>query len=298
MSITWERCAELPAATAAGQCTVIDGKVYFGGGITDEDSKRYLVYRYMPTENQWRVLPQLPVKWFGLGQLNSKLVAVGGMKKDGKRQRDVYVFDIKKWKSTIPSMELARTFPAVANHGQELIVAGGNTDREESTNVVEIYSHVTSQWQKVAPLPSPCCNTSLIVSTDGNTLYAVGGYNQPLKSNQLLETSLSNLLSQRDPKKLIWTTLQPSPNYQPTTAVLYGNLLSVGGWAAQEGGVVLSSIHMYSPTAELWTYFSDLPEPCAWSACAVLSLTEILVIGGKNEAKVGTVWRGTLKVGA
>ena len=41
----------------------------------------YIIYCYDPSQDKWTTLPPLPVRWFGLGQINGKLVAVGGMKR-------------------------------------------------------------------------------------------------------------------------------------------------------------------------------------------------------------------------
>ena len=56
-------------------------------------------------------LPSLPVKWFGLGQVSDKLVAIGGVKeKEDKVTKDVYTYDERsqKWKKKIPPMLTAR----------------------------------------------------------------------------------------------------------------------------------------------------------------------------------------------
>ena len=288
MSISWETCADLPFATAAGQSTVINGKVYFSGGDVDDDNNRYLVYCYSTTQDQWTILPSLAVKWFGLGQFESKLVAVGGVKKDGKKRQKVYTFESQKWKSTLPPMMIARTFPAVTSLSEVLVVAGGNNERGESTNVVEVLQQATIQWQIVTSLPIPSCNLSLV--SKGDTLFVLGGNNQPSSLNQVLKISISDLAKE----KPTWRILQSSPTYQPAAAMLSGNLITIGGWTASKGESTSKSIYVYSPAIDSWIYFSDLPEPCAWSACAVLSSTEILVIGGRNENKVKTVYKGTL----
>ena len=300
MSIAWDKCAELPLATASGQCTVISGKVYFAGGLTEEDSKKSLVHCYRPTEDQWGTLPHLPVKCFGLGQLNGKLVTVGGTKRDGKKRCDVFTFESSKWRTTIPPAALARTLPAVANNDRVLVVAGGYIEGEEGTSEVEIYCQDTSQWQRAPSLPTPCRSLSLVVSAGGDMLYALGGYDRPSKCNQVLRISIDDLLHglDDDQKKSVWKTVQPSPNDQSTAGMLYGNFLSMGSWRASERNVAINRIYMYSPTADSWTYFGNLPEVCAWSTCASLSSTEILLIGGKNRVNVVTTYKGTLKVEA
>lgn len=293
MSIAWEQCADLPFATAAGQSTVLNGKVYFGGGITDEDNKRYLVHCYSLTENQWTTLPPLPVKWFGLGQINGKLAAVGGVRRDKKKRPDVHILDSNKWKSTVvPPMAVARTFPAASSLSKLLIVAGGNMEGGSSTNAVEIFQQETSQWHQASTIPAACCNLSMVNS--GDAMFALGGYDQPSILNQVLCTSISDLARVHNPTKSNWRIMQPSPSYQPAAAMLSGNLLAVGGWKASEGNEALKSIHMYSFTTDSWLHFGDLPEPCAWTTCAILSSTEVLVIGGRREEKARAVYKGTL----
>ena len=44
-------------------------------------------------------------------------------------------------------------------------------------------------------------------------------------------------------------------------------------------------VYMYSPLSNSWIYISDVPTPTADAAVAVLSMTEILVIGGLDSDK-------------
>ena len=78
----------------SGQSVVMDGKVYYGGGKTEtdelENSYCYFVQCYDPSQDKWTTLSQLklPVRYFGLGQLDGHLVAVGGeMRLSGSFER-------------------------------------------------------------------------------------------------------------------------------------------------------------------------------------------------------------------
>ena len=65
---------------------------------------------------------------FGLGQVNGKLVAVGGEKKsDFRATNEVYTYDerSRKWKQTIPPMPTARYSTGVLSLQSALVVAGG-----------------------------------------------------------------------------------------------------------------------------------------------------------------------------
>ena len=69
---------DLPIPAVYGQTTVINETVYFGGFDADKDDDEHKIYSYHSFQDVWTTLPPLPVRWFGLGQVRGKLVAVGG----------------------------------------------------------------------------------------------------------------------------------------------------------------------------------------------------------------------------
>ena len=254
-SITWKQCKEIPVKLSVRKSTqtVINGKVYYGGDA-DRDDDDYIVCCYDPSQDNWTTLPPLPVKWFGLGQVNGKLVAVGGRKKSsGRSTNKVYTYDeqSKKWKRTIiPPMPTARHSAGVLSLQSALVVAGGKKyyynqqlidltlttvhpsklQRECYASAIIIFKADTSQWYKTDPLPKACSHISLVAI--GNTCYALGGYSSPLRLNQALYASVDDLLHKanqtthsgsRDTQSA-WKTLQDTPTYRPTAAVLGGHL--------------------------------------------------------------------------
>ena len=270
--------------------------------ITDES----IVYCYDPPQDNWTTLPPLPVRYFGLGQVSSKLVAVGGVKKSsGRSTNEVFTYDqqSRKWKQTIPPMTTARDFPGVLRLQSALVVAGGYTD-EGDTNVVEIFKPDTSQWYSTDPLPTACRDISL--TGGGNTCYAIGGYKPISSLNQALYASVDDLLHNAVPAnqtthngssetRTAWKTLPNTPSYRSIAAMLAGNLLAIGG--KDKSGVMSPAkkeVYVYSTSTNSWIYFTDLPEPRSETAVAVLSSAEILVIGGRCDSRVNTVYRGTL----
>ena len=135
--------------------TIINGKVYCGGGVTSGDD--HIAYRYDPLQDKWTSLPPLPVIWFDLGQVNGKLVAVGGWKKGTWNEtNEVYMYDerSRKWKQTIPPMPTARYSPGILSLQSALVVAGGYT--LSYIDAVEIFKSDTPQWYRTDPLPKPC----------------------------------------------------------------------------------------------------------------------------------------------
>ena len=263
------------------------------GVATDDD---HIIYCYNPSQGKWTTLPQLPVKWFGLCQVNGKLVATGGRRKGDEEEimNSVYTYDerARKWKQihVIPPIPTARDCPGVLSLESVLVVAGGITP--EYCGVVEIFNPDTSQWYRTDPLPTACCDLSLIAID--NMCNALGGYKSRYL-NQALYASIDDLLGNAVPAnqtthsdtsdtKSAWKTLPNTPTYQPAVAVLAGNLLAIGGKETSEVlGADKREVYMYSPSTNSWIYISDLPALRSRATVAVLSSTEILVIGGYDR---------------
>ena len=306
-SITWKQCTNLPIGYYGGVTTVINGKVYCGGGDSSADNDDYVVYCYDPSQDKWTTLPPLSVRYFGLGQVSGKLVVVGGRKKiDNKFQRtnQVHTYDerSRKWKQTIPLMPTARWVPGVLSLQSALVVAGGDSSSHACTAAVEIFKPDTSQWYRTDPLPTACQGISLVAI--GNTCYALGGYDGS-RLSQVLYASVDDLLGNAESAnqtthsgssdtQSAWKTLPNTPTYRPATAVLAGNLFAIGGDETSEGGADMKEVYMYSPSTNSWIYISDLPAPRSCTTVAILTSTEIQVIGGWDFGRINTVYKGTL----
>ena len=306
MGVNWKQCADIPIKVSGANATVINGKVYCGGGFTGDDDNDYVIYRYDTARDIWSPLPPLPVKWFGLGQVQGKPVAVGGWKESNdSRTNEVYTYyeQSKKWKQTIPPMPTARNSASVTSLVSALIVAGGCI-HNACINTVEVFKSDTSKWYTTNPLPMACCHISL--TTIDDTCYALGGYRHPSHLNQAHYTSLDDLLSKAElPNPTIsdisrrdtlttWKTMPHTPLYEATATVLANSLLILGGRESPEGMDSGRKVYVHSPSTNSWICASDLPAPRAGMAAAVLSSTEVLVIGGWSYGKTSTVYKGTL----
>ena len=308
VSISWKHCDNIPTKSSLGKTTVINGKVYYGGYAAGGDL--HVVYSYDPQRDNWTTLSPLPVRWFGLGQLNGMLVAVGGRKSNDSSSitNEVYTHDerSKKWKQTIPPMPTSRIFPCVLSLQSALVVAGGGISVLNYTDAVEIFKPDMSQWYRTNPLPLACYNAMLTVI--GSTCYALGGYDGSHHLNQVFYTSVDDLFcnalpgnqtthSSNSDTQSVWKNLASTPTYEPAVATLLGNLFAIGGSETIKGGAAKNKVYMYTPSTDSWMYVSDLPAPQAAAAVAVLSQAELLVIGGQYHGKrVNSVFRGTLQL--
>ena len=197
-------------------------------------------------------------------------------------------------------MPTARDSSGVLSLQSALVVAGGATSIRGYTDAVEIFKADTSQWYRSDRLPTPCYDISPVVI--GNTCYALGGHRDLSGLNQALHASVDDLFKNAIPASStdtlsVWKTLANTPTYLPAAAVLAGNLLAIAGKVTYQGGFTKKEVYMFSPSTNSWIYISDLPEPRSGTAVAVLSSTEILVIGGSCDmSRVSTTYKGTLQL--
>ena len=204
----------------------------------------------------------------------------------------------------IPSMPTARRFPGVLSLESALVVACGDTSFLTYTNVVEIFKADTSQWYRTDPLPTDCMDVSMV--TIDSICYVLGGCVHLANLNEVLYAFVNDLLHNAVPlnqtmspssdRTSAWKALSSILTYRSTAAVLAGNLFAFGGKKnSKQASPDKKEIYAYSPAANSWIYVGDLPAARSRTVVAVLSSTEILVIGGHIDGcGVNTVYKGTL----
>ena len=305
----WTSCENLPDALSTGVAAVIDGCVYCYFAAYNINA--YLIYCYDPAQDTWTTLPPLPVKWIGLGQINEKLVSVGGLTRDQRTVNELYTYDMVShiWEQTFPSMPTARRSPGVLQIQSAFLVVGGIEEGNIFTNTVELLKLDVMQWYhcKAAQIPIGCWYISLVAI--GRICYIIGGSygfdENTAFLNQALYASIDDLLDSTVAASesschsgTIWKSFPNTPRYVPTATVLAGRLLALGGGnqPMARGGTDMKEVYMYSDMAKCWMYIGDLPAPRSEMIVVALSATEILVIGGYNKEDVNTVYKGTLQI--
>ena len=315
-----------------GQTTLINGKVYYGGGVCENDDDEYNLHCYDPSQDTWTTLPTLPVFYFGLGQVKGVLVTVGGAKRTEKQSigdensdqsgdesdtsedsgyeyvvtNDVYVFGerTQKWEQSTPPMPTGRSSAGVISHPSCLVVAGGRLAIGERTDTVEIYNSNTSQWSRTDRLPQACA--VLRGAVHNNTGYLMGGLNKVYTVS--IDKLISNAVSVDQPNDdvdntpeddLIWKVLTNTPDYDPSVLVTSDMVLAIGGRDSSDISECerTEAIYAYSQLTDSWIYIGDLPTPVDGAAISTLSPTEFFVIGGWDESiqMISTVHKVTLQ---
>ena len=87
----------MPITMCNGKTVIINDSVYFRGMGPDpekfDENDDNILLCYNHKKDSWTALPPLPVKWFGLGQVDGKLVAVGGLKADEEATNNIYTLN-------------------------------------------------------------------------------------------------------------------------------------------------------------------------------------------------------------
>lgn len=306
--ISWRSGKDLESSMYKGQYVVIGEKVCFGGGFADKEVHKYNVHCYHLKSDEWTTLNYLPVKSFGLGKFNGKLVAVGGITIVGEPSHNVYTYDetLRSWDNTsIPNMQESRSFPAVLSLPSTLVVAGGGAS-------IEIYTEDTGWYWSDHPLPNSCTDVTLNVA--GNTCFALGGnYSREMLSSDwyplALYGPLENLLWDRNKTapgmaykyrntiiypSYRWRNLPGGPQaYSLVATVLARNLLTLG----KRGNPFDKQLRMLSLTNESWSEIGQLPDGLQVDSATMtaLSSTELFVTGKKLNGFL-SVYIGTIEI--
>ena len=306
--ISWRNGRDLKTSMYKGQSVVIGEKICFGGGFADKETDKYNVHCYHLKTDEWTTLNYLPVKSFGLGKFNDKLVAVGGITIVGEPSHNVYTYDetLRSWDTTsIPNMQESRSFPAVLSLPSALVVAGGEAS-------IEIYTEDTGWYWSDHPLPNSCTDVTLNVA--GNTCFALGGnYSREILSSDWFPLALYGPL-----ENLLWdrnktvpgmaydyrnTMISPSYRwrnlpggiqaYSLVATVLARNLLTLG----KRGNQFDKQLRMVSLTNESWSEIGQLPDDLQVDSATMtaLSSTELFVTGKKLSGFL-SVYIGTIEI--
>ena len=301
----------MPLKMVLAQAIVINGQVYIGGGGAESEAEHFIVCKFDPVRNEWSTLPPAPVKWFGIGQLNGKLVLVGGKLENETKTADVHVFeDSQQWEKSIPAMPSPRSAPAVLSDSNSLIVCGGGNENGVPRATIFVYCGLTSQWSSAKPLPFPCYKPYGVVMH--NHFFIAGGY-YGLYVHQQRRSVISLILPSSSVVQ-IWPDM---PYYDSSIAAIGGSILAIGGvskvapmsllvssittlrtYATVYKKSTSSDVYAYCPTTSSWIHIGDLPAPRNRVATATLPSGELLVMGGGSiESQLNnTVFMGSIKI--
>lgn len=292
----WTMGADIPSSMKNSQGVYHNSKLYVGGGFTGSTKADAIVFVYAPSVDMWKLLPNSPLKWFGMAILQSKLTLVGGKemistKSEYTNKLVAWNSEDQLWTSPFPPMQIARASPVVFGHRQWLVVAGGK--RGSLDYSVEILDLDTKQWHIVSPLPIKCFTHASVVCV--NTWYLLresDGTVFKTDVRKLLKHSLqhahqlhngdtengqNNDLESNDSN---WTKLAKPPVKPIRISVLHGCVVVLSYSVNGEGHI---AVHAYFPETRSWSHVGNLPGICANASCVVTTANgPLFIVGGDS----------------
>ena len=272
--------------------TVINGRVYVGGGDAGDDDD-YLVSTYDPVKDEWSTLPPAPVKYFGVGRLDGKLVIVGGWYEDEEETTgDVHVFeeDTQQWVKSIPPMPTGLFIGSVvASHSSSLVVCG--IPDVTSPASMFVYNSQSSQWRsRFPPLPfnSQYCSAVVVNDTYHIAVGSEGNIGSHcLSTAAVFSIPLSTLLDPNAPQDpFTWKCMRGTPCHTSHLAATGGCLLALGGFCNAcdlqdyELENISTAVHAYCRATSSWVKIGALPDLRIHFAITTLSSGELFIAGG------------------
>ena len=304
----------MPVVMVRPQVVVMGGKVYVGGGITEDKFFVNALFQYDPSRDEWSCLPPHHVEVFAMAQFKGNLITVGGILpysgglmpySNSTVTGKVYHFieQSQRWEEFLKPMPTGRYHASVATTQSTIVASGGATGIREGKAVpcatVEVYSSETSQWHAADPLPVPCGLMTSVTIT--GTWYQLGGGGTDGKGittvlyaplTALIQKATSPTHHSASPKT-VWKTLPDTPLKWSAAASLSGSLLAMGGLTSQAVGI-------FFPLTSSWVRVNngDLPEPRCNCTAVQLSSDQVLVVGGRdNQHKITkTVFLGSITI--
>ena len=280
------------------QAVVLQGRVYIGGGASDNADQNTIVTCYDIERNQWSALPPYTEEFFAMATINEELVLIGG------RQRYTHLTSrmIGVWSESKQMWTFGEKIPhtcalltacdaatAIAHDNRWLVVIGGRDDTYRSLSKVDIIDATKHVSYPGARLPQSAHKlTSAVI---GNTLVLLGGADSNNYLNKMFSVKLEDLISQAISSESgsisPWQTLPDTPLLSCTALAFNGALLAIGGYKLDdEYGLTkkhVDDLHLFDFNTRLWVAGGRLLADRLRCACAVLPSGEMFITGGASR---------------
>ena len=283
--IKWTKYPDLPVGMFQAQGVYLRKKIYIGGGNTGNCSTDSVVFEYDFKTKTWSGLPPSPVTYFGLCKLEGELVIVGGKLHDVTPSSSVYVFDnfTKRWRDSLPSLNVARYSPSCISTQSAIIVVGGLSFDNEIPSCIEVIKSDTFQWYTAGYLSRSATLCHATAMTINDTLYLLGGYKSftaNSSSNFTHSSPVNIFLNYCGMIPHLWSSLPSTPHHQSTPARIGPCLLSLGGTNKAYSLPVHQSMYGYCTSSKTWIFVAHLPYAFCHATAVSLPNNEIFIMGG------------------
>jgi len=265
------------------------------------------IYCYNITTDQYKRLPS-PGHYMGILQIiDGKLAVIGGRNNlTNQATKSVSTYINNCWANHYPNLLRARFQPGVVCHSEYVIVAGGQREKHNINDDIEVLNALQpSQWI-VASILLPKPMWAILPTITSNIIYIVG-YNtsegtMSSKAYQIPVDVITSSTTQKSTsdEPVQWLQLTSSPHYDARPLSNSHPPVIVGGHNLQ--GVLTSDISMFHHTTNTWKKISSLSNPRKCVAAISINSDTLLVLGGYSRAQytpgtidyISTVEKGTV----
>jgi hypothetical protein len=274
ITVSWERAADAPLGRTEALGGVLGGKLYVFGGYTSFDviPKSFEAHVYDPQTDLWTRLPDLPrpLTHTGTASDGQSFYFAGGVVGSSTpgvlekidATREVWRFDTvsQSW-SAMPPLPEPRGAGTLELLGNTLHFFGG-TGLDRYTSVGDHWTldlGGSGVWEPAAPLPIP--RNHLASAVVNGKIYAIGG--QEGHNETLVTQTAVHVWDPAEPDG--WREAADLPyglsHIGHAALVLEdGRILVAGGeTGAREGARDVSSVIVYDPDSDSWSYTTPLP---------------------------------------
>ena len=302
----------------AGGVTVYNGKIYYVGGLSGDNSSARAVSWldvYDPEKNSWASLPNMPRArdHFQAVVVSDILYAIGGRDKNIDATIsavDTYDFATGRWSTPNTQLPTPRGGFAVALAGQEILVIGGEGHNKTYTQV-EAYNVSTNTWRTLSPMPTARHGVQAAVCSGGIYLAAGGrtqGGSNPTNIHEAFFPSGVTTCGTPQPNepspskftKVRWQEVAKAPLgvTEAQGTVVNGKLYVFGGYVSWSPFCATTQAHVYDPSRNIWSTLPNFPEP--WTHAGVATDgKDIYIAGGynnspncnRNEVATTAIWK-------
>jgi serine/threonine protein kinase/N-acetylneuraminic acid mutarotase len=266
----WRLLPDAPTARLMMASTVLDDKIWVGGGMRQGETLQ-TVESYDTRTRTWQTEPPLPIPLHHAtaATYRGEVVVIGGASDSiADASNKVFAFRNGAW-AELPAMQHARAAPAAAVVDDKLVVVGGQDDKR-LVAPTEVFDG--QAWTSAPDLPTP--REHLAAVSDGDYVYTVGG--------RLLTADENSAAFERfDPEAGTWEKLadMPTPRGSYGAAFVDGRIVAVGG---EEPTRVLATVEMYDIANGKWTTLAPINTPVHGQVVAAVGAT-LYCIGGADR---------------
>jgi len=256
---TWTTKADMPTARSYLSASVVDGKIYAIGGLSEQSRALPTVEMYEPVTNTWVRKADMPTARlnFATSVVSGRIYAIGGLPGTvGAAYSKVEEYDpvTDTWTQKADMPTARNGFGAGVVDGRIYTIGGHTIEPAGATaglSTVEVYDHLTDTWTRKAGMPT--ARTGLSVSVVDEKIYAIGGvFTSPWAGLPTVEVY--------DPATDTWTRKADmiTGRSSVSTIVVDKKIYAIGG-AGKNPWPGLPAVEIYDPATDNWAQKANMP---------------------------------------